>query len=585
MGNKPQKIAADDLTEMASLKNWGDLPDRAREAAIAKGCAIDCGWGRLLFGQTFTDADALAETLQEEEAGRRDVALYVREPHIVLSRAPHALFLDPSHTFRLDLASFEPDQGKSEASVIRLARPDDEDAINAIYLARKMVALNAGFVAGLDAESPVTLLVSEELTSGAVNGVVMGVDHTLAFDDPDNGSSLWALAVDVQAKLPGVGRQMVHALAKRFKDAGRSFMDLSVIHENKEAIALYQKLGFEQVPAYCVKKKNVVNESLFIGPAGRETLNPYAQIIVDEARRRGITVKIEDAEAGIFKLSHGGRSVDCRESLSDLTSSVAMSRCDDKALSTRLLMDAGLLVPEQRAVTKDEAALAFLARHRAIVVKPARGEQGRGVFVGLQTKSEVLNAIKEARNYCNDVLVEEYVEGQDLRIIVIGGEVVAAAVRKPATIRGDGVHTIIELIDKQSRRRAAATRGESMIPMDIETERCVLDAGYQLLDIPPEGHEIEVRRTANLHTGGTIHDVTGVLHPKLAEAAKKAAEILKIPVVGLDFTVTAPDKPFYRFIEANERPGLANHEPAPTAEAFIDLLFPETKPKPAEKGQ
>ncbi len=141
-----------------------------------------------------------------------------------------------------------------------------------------------------------------------------------------------------------------------------------------------------------------------------------------------------------------------------------MSRCDDKTLTHRLLARAGLKVPAQAIVSKDEDALAFLKAHERIVVKPARGEQGRGVVVDLTTKKKVLAAVKKSREFCDQVLVEEFVSGRDLRIIVIGGEVVAAAIRKPAAIVGDGVHTIIELIDKQSRRRAAATRGREHDP-------------------------------------------------------------------------------------------------------------------------
>ena len=96
-------------------------------------------------------------------------------------------------------------------------------------------------------------------------------------------------------------------------------------------------------------------------------------------------------------------------------------------------------------------------------------------------------------------------------------------------------------------------------------------------DVPPNGERIRVRRTANLHTGGTIVDVTDRLHPEIAEAAVRAAEALGIPVTGIDFLVPAVDGPDYVFIEANERPGLANHEPQPVAERFVDLLFPETR--------
>jgi D-alanine-D-alanine ligase-like ATP-grasp enzyme len=133
-----------------------------------------------------------------------------------------------------------------------------------------------------------------------------------------------------------------------------------------------------------------------------------------------------------------------------------------------------------------------------------------------------------------------------------------------------------ELIDAQSRRRRAATGGESAIPLDEETARCVQQAGYQLKDVLPDGEVLTVRKTANLHTGGTIHDVTADLHPALGEAAVAAARALDIPVTGLDFIVPSVEGPDYAIIEANERPGLANHEPQPTAQRFVDLLFPQT---------
>jgi len=98
-------------------------------------------------------------------------------------------------------------------------------------------------------------------------------------------------------------------------------MDLSVIHDNTQAIRLYEKLGFQRVPVFCLKHKNSYNEPLFAAPPPEDysQLNPYAMIIVNEARRRGILVEVLDAQAGYFKLSCGGRSVICRESLTELT--------------------------------------------------------------------------------------------------------------------------------------------------------------------------------------------------------------------------------------------------------------------------
>ena len=212
-----------------------------------------------------------------------------------------------------------------------------------------------------------------------------------------------------------------------------------------------------------------------------------------------------------------------------------------------------------------------------MVVKPARGEQGRGIQVGLTEVDEIKAAVASARAFCDKVLLEQCVSGDDLRVIVIDYQVVAAAVRRPPSVCGDGSHSIGELIERLSRRREAATDGESRIPLDAETERCARRAGYSLDQVLPGGEWLQVRTTANLHTGGTIHDVTADLHPVLSSAAVRAAKALEIPVVGLDFMVPDVSGPDYAIIEANERPGLANHEPQPTVERFVDLLFPHTR--------
>jgi biotin carboxylase len=112
---------------------------------------------------------------------------------------------------------------------------------------------------------------------------------------------------------------------------------------------------------------------------------PVRRIIADEARRRGIAVDVLDAEWGELRLSHAGRSIVTRESLSELTTAVAMSRCDDKRVTRRIAERAGLSVPRGRTATGDEQDLAFLAEVGDVVVKPARGEQGQGITVGVHT--------------------------------------------------------------------------------------------------------------------------------------------------------------------------------------------------------
>ncbi len=549
-----------------------DLPD-----GVLPDVVLECGWGRIVFGQTFTSAERLRSALRGETSGHRDICIYPREPHVLVASAPTELFLDPSHTYRLDLAAYQP--GRSSCAAIRPLRGEaDVAAMNAVYATAGMLQADPSLVLANDEDPVFHYLVAEEPGTGRIIGSVTGIDHVQAFGDPEGGTSLWCLAVDPQSRLAGVGEHLTRALAEHFQECGRSYVDLSVIHDNRPAIALYERVGFSRVPVLSLKRKNTINERLFVSPPSEvyQRLNPYARIIADEARRRGVGVDVLDAEWGELRLSHAGRSIAMRESLSELTTAVAMSRCDDKRVTRRIAEQAGISVPRGRPATGDEADDEFLSEAGPLVVKPARGEQGKGITVGVGTAQELLEAVELARQHCPDVLLEELVDGHDLRVIVIGHEVVAAAVRRPASVIGDGRTPVRGLIAAQSRRRAAVTGGESRIPVDDATVATVRANGHEMEDVLPVGEELVVRRTANLHTGGTIHDVTAQLHPDVAAAAVRASRALDIPVTGLDFLVPDVSGPEHVLLEANERPGLANHEPQPTAERFLDLLFPET---------
>ena len=549
-------------------------------ALDAQPVAVHCGWGRLLIGHTFPDPGSLADELLNEQPGERDIALYVAAPQQVLAQSPQQLFLDPSDTLRLWFTDYRPAARVFRGFRIRRAQSEaDWCAINSLYQARAMLPIDPTLLTARHQGGPVYWIAEDE-DSGAVIGSVMGLNHHTAFHDPENGSSLWCLAVDPQCSRPGVGEVLVRHLVEHFMSRGLSYLDLSVLHDNQQAKNLYGKLGFRNLSTFAIKRKNGINQPLFLGPGPEVGLNPYARILVEEAYRRGIDVQIDDAPSGLFTLSHGGRRIRCKESLTDLTSSISMSLCQDKSLTHKVLSQAGLNVPVQQQASNGDDNLAFLEEHSRIVVKPLDGEQGNGVAVDLDSFDQVQAAIDTARGFDSRVLLESFHEGLDLRIVVIGFDVVAAAIRRPAQVVGDGHHSVLQLIEAQSRRRQAATQGESRIPQDAETLRAVQAAGYEYDSVLPAGVLLAVRKTANLHTGGCLEDVTTILHPVLKDAAIRAARALDIPVVGLDLMVPAADQPEYVFIEANERAGLANHEPQPTAERFIDLLFPHSQPAP-----
>src|SRR5690606_9128931 len=118
-----------DPVRMASLKHWGELPEGTGERMTDE-AKVDCGWGRLIFGQTYASPERLAEDIRRAEPGRRDVAPDLRDPHVVVALAPQQLFLDPSHTFRLALQTAPLATPPTPGVVVRDARPDDEAAVN-----------------------------------------------------------------------------------------------------------------------------------------------------------------------------------------------------------------------------------------------------------------------------------------------------------------------------------------------------------------------------------------------------------------------------------------------------------------------
>lgn len=241
------------------------LPSPCHEDGTCRpNAVIDCGWGRLLYGPSFDSPRTLAEALQEEEPGKRDIALHVESPQLVLAEAPSHLFLDPSLIFRRRLGD-EPEDASAPGIAVRpLTTRADIAAINRLYSMRRMVPVDPQTVWLQRNNKAIQYVVAEDDRTGEIVGSALGIDHYEAFGDEQGGCSLWCLAVDPQTGLFGAGRAMVNYLIAHFTSRGRRFLDLSVLHDNETAIGLYRKLGFEEVPGFVVKNKNAINEKLFV---------------------------------------------------------------------------------------------------------------------------------------------------------------------------------------------------------------------------------------------------------------------------------------------------------------------------------
>lgn len=315
-------------------------------------------------------------------------------------------------------------------------------------------------------------------------------------------------------------------------------------------------------------------------------LGPSTRAMVDAARLRGIPV-LRLNEGSLVQLGWGSKQKKILAAATSQTSAIAEDIVQDKDLTRRFLNSAGLPVPQGRPVRNaDDAWAAANEIGLPVVVKPLDGNQGRGVALNLYTREQVVTAYNAAREESRRVLVEQFAEGEDYRVLVIGKQLIAASRRMPAHVIGDGEHTIQELIAEKNRdpRRAADHAAAlSKIRIDAVATQVLAEQGVTPDSIPEKGRLILIRRNANLSTGGTAADCTTEVHPTICAAAVEAAQMVGLDICGIDMIapdISAPLSPRNGvIIELNARPGLRMHlypsegEARPVGKAVIDTMF------------
>ncbi|MDO9542991.1 MAG: hypothetical protein Q7J98_11815 [Kiritimatiellia bacterium] len=303
----------------------------------------------------------------------------------------------------------------------------------------------------------------------------------------------------------------------------------------------------------------------------------YTRTITNEAKKRGINIDFIDRETPVFILKHGGASVRCFNALTDKVGAVSFQLADDKHLANRFMGRYGFPVPKQIKYSGFEKAQEFLQKCKSIVVKPCREWGGRGVAVAVRTISELRQAILRARRFGEDLVLEEYVEGENHRLIFVNGSFVAAIRRVPASITGDGKKNIRRLIQQQT---ASNHRNDtnSLIPQDSETRRTLTSFDLTYNSVPRKGQVVQVRRTSNYHTGGTVEDITESVDADLVREGQKIAKLFSIPVMGIDFIVNAKQSRHW-IIETSPDLAISPPEGHRVIGRFLDYLFPETRLK------
>ena len=321
-------------------------------------------------------------------------------------------------------------------------------------------------------------------------------------------------------------------------------------------------------------------------------MGPSTASLVNAAEERDIPW-IRLNRYSLVQFGHGKYQQRIQATTTGRTGNIAVELAGDKEETNGILRDLGLPVPEQRIVRRaSEAVRAAKRIGFPVVLKPLDGNHGRGVSINLKTDEEVELGFQKAAEHGRTIIVESYIEGFDHRLLVVNGELVAAAKREPGHVVGDGKHSIAELVDivnEDPRRGVGHEKVLTRLEFDHQAERLLMKSGYDKDTVLKMGEVVYLRSTANLSTGGTAQDVTDIIHPDNREMAIRAIRAIGLDIGGVDF-LTNDISLSYReaggaICEVNAGPGFRMHvapsegTPRDVAGPVIDMLFPPETPK------
>ncbi len=364
------------------------------------------------------------------------------------------------------------------------------------------------------------------------------------------------------------------------------------------ASRLAKDLLLSLLPEALKEKLNVSNDDFdfeeekirFIKFAQSKEFGPSTGSLVDAATKRDIPY-IRLNEHSLVQFGHGKYQKRIQATITSETKHIAVEISCDKEQTNTILDGLGLPVPKQRTVRYEKDALLVAKRlGYPLVAKPLNGNHGRGISINIKTDEELLEAYHVAKEHGRWVIIEQYIEGFDHRMLVVDGKLVAVAKRVPGHVIGDGKHTISELIDivnQDPRRGVGHEKVLTQLQLDHQAVSLLEKANYTKESILAEGEIFYLRKTANLSTGGTAIDLTDVVHPDNREMAERAINAIGLDVGGVDFLIQDITKS-YRDIggaicEVNAAPGFRMHvapsegESRDVAGAVIDMLFPDTE--------
>ncbi|MCZ8144048.1 cyanophycin synthetase [Flavobacterium sp.] len=323
----------------------------------------------------------------------------------------------------------------------------------------------------------------------------------------------------------------------------------------------------------------------------RVRLGPSTGSIVDEAVARDIPW-IRLGTNSLVQLGYGVNQMRFQATITCKTSNIAVDIACNKE-ETKRMLDMASIPVASGGICVDEEDLEMVIKKIGfpIVIKPLDGNHGKGASINVQNIEDAKAGLAHAKNYSRRVIVEKFITGFDFRVLVIDNKLVAAALREPAHVKGDGVNSIQQLIDETNRDPRRGYGHENVlteITVDRDTTDLLTKKGYDLNTVPAKDEIVYLKSTANLSTGGTSVDVTDMMHPENIFLCERIARVIGLDVCGIDIMAPNLTQPLKEtggcILEVNAAPGFRMHLapseglPRNVASPVIDMLYPPGKP-------
>ena len=329
----------------------------------------------------------------------------------------------------------------------------------------------------------------------------------------------------------------------------------------------------------------------FIRYAQKRALGPSTMSLVRAAEERAIPWLRLNAQS-LIQFGHGKYQQRIQATVTGKTPYIAVELASDKDETNRILHSLGLPVPRQALVSQQSEAVQAAAKLGGpVVLKPYNGNHGRGITINIQQADDIRAAYQAAAEHSKSVIVETYIPGDDHRLLVVNGELIAATRRTPGHVVGDGRSTVAELVERVNqdpRRGVGHEKVLTRLELDAQAEMMLARVDYSAASVPGDGEVVYLRSTANLSTGGTATDVTDSIHPDNRDMAVRAVRAIGLDVGGVDFISTNIAESYKAIgggiCEVNAAPGFRMHvapsegTPRDAAGPVIDMLFPPGSP-------